>query len=320
MKQEMRWVYLAHLGYNMWYEPLEDKKGVHCPDAHTELCPYVHATHKMRFENDRWQTLTQQLKDAGCTTILLDLGEGLRYESHPELAIEGSWTKQQLADELSRLRRLGIEVLPKLNFSACHDEWMGEYGRMVSTSVYYRVANDLIREVAELFDNPELFHLGMDEETFSHQEHNNMVVIRQGDQWWYDLNRLADSVRSAGCRPWIWSDYGWGHWEEFRNRMDKDILQSNWYYHLFAQKEPQLTHFGLYEKLNEAGFDQIPTGSSWSDAENFPLTVEHCSSRISPEHLLGFMQTVWCPVMEEANTRLDASVELLAEGIRRYRK
>ena len=319
MKQELRWVYLAHLGYNMWYEPLEDKLGVRCPDSRSEQFPYIHATDKMRFEKSRWQILTQQLKDAGCNTILLDLGEGLRYESHPELAIEGSWSKLELAEELARLRRMGFEVLPKLNFSACHDEWLGEYGRMVSTSLYYKVANDLISEVTELFDGPELFHLGMDEETFPHQKHNNIVMIRQGDQWWYDLKRLAGSVRSAGSRPWIWSDYGWDHWEEFRNRMDKDILQSNWYYHLFAQKAPQTTHFGLYEKLDEAGFDQIPTGSSYADPENFALTVDHCGGRISREHLKGFMQTVWCPVMEETGDRLDLSVNCLAEGVRRYR-
>ena len=318
MQKKLDWIYLAHLGYNMWYEPVEDKLGVHCvPYTSDKRFGYVHATDKMRFENSRWEDLTRQLKEAGCTTILLDLGEGLQYESHPELAAEGAWSKEKLAEEISRLKAMGIELLPKLNFSACHDQWMGEYGRMLSTSVYYRVARDLISEVCELFDNPRMFHLGMDEETPQHQVRNNIMIIRQGDLWWYDLNRLADFTRAAGSRPWIWSDYGWGHWDEFRNRMSRDIVQSNWYYGEFANSEPDLTYYTLYDKLESAGFDQIPAGSSCGSMKNFPMTVDYCGSRIAPERLLGYMQTVWAPVMEETKIWLDDSVNSMAEGIKR---
>ena len=66
------------------------------------------------------------------------------------------------------LRALGIEPLPKLNFSTCHDAWLGPYSRMVSTPAYYDVCRDLIDEVAELFGGPRFFHLGMDEETAQH--------------------------------------------------------------------------------------------------------------------------------------------------------
>ena len=320
MKKDISWIYLAHLGYNMWYEPLEDKMGIHCPEAGSDLCRYVHATHKLRFEDDYWQELTAQLREAGCDTILLDIGEGLRFETHPELAIEGSWSKQKLADELDRLRAMGFEVLPKLNFSACHDEWLGEYGRMVSTSVYYKAVQELIEETAELFGNPRLFHLGFDEETAHHQQHNNYMVIRQGEQWWYDLNKIVGFTEAAGSRAWIWSDYGWGHWEEFKANMSKEIVQSNWYYNDFKREEPHLTYMALYDKLEEAGFDQIPTGSGWALAENFPLTVEYCGERIAPERLLGYMQSVWNPTMREARQRHDISVAAMKQAIGVYRK
>ena len=208
MSKPLKWIYLAHLGYNMWLEPEVDRFGIHGQQGWSE---HIAASSHLRFEEDYWQELTVQLKDAGCNTILLDLGEGLCYESHPELAVEGSWSKEKLSRELSRLRSQGFEVLPKLNFSAAHDLWLGEYARMLSTSAYYRVVEDLIREVAELFDTPSLFHLGMDEENAENQTCNNYAVIRQGEQWWYDLQKMVKAVEGAGCRPWIWSDYAWSN-------------------------------------------------------------------------------------------------------------
>ena len=115
MSKPLKWIYLAHLGYNMWLEPEVDRFGIHGQQGWSE---HIAASGHLRFEEDYWQELTVQLKDAGCNTILLDLGEGLCYESHPELAVEGSWSKEKLSRELSRLRSQGFEVLPKLNFSA----------------------------------------------------------------------------------------------------------------------------------------------------------------------------------------------------------
>lgn len=53
--------------------------------------------------------------------------------------------------EVERLRAMGFEVIPKLNFSTSHDVWLGDYSRMISTPTYYRVCRDLIEEVAEVF-------------------------------------------------------------------------------------------------------------------------------------------------------------------------
>jgi hypothetical protein len=110
-------------------------------------------------------------------------------------------TKKEVADELSRLRGLGFEVIPKLNFSSSHDEWMGKYSRMVSTPEYYKVCDDVIDEVCELFGNPGLFHLGMDEEVSSVQEGYTYTVVREGNFYWHDQNRLFKRVeRTAHVR------------------------------------------------------------------------------------------------------------------------
>jgi len=32
-----------------------------------------------------------------------------------------------MKDEIARLKGLGLEPIPKLNFSACHDAWLKDY-------------------------------------------------------------------------------------------------------------------------------------------------------------------------------------------------
>ena len=123
---------------------------------------------------------------------------------------------------------MGFEVIPKMNFSACHDSWLKEYGRMLSTEKYYSVCEDLIRDAAEIFDHPQFFHLGYDEETAGHQRNHLLSICRQGDLWWHDFLWFVKVTERAGCRPWIWSDYIWNHKDEFLNRMPKSVLQSNW--------------------------------------------------------------------------------------------
>ena len=75
---------------------------------------------------------------------------------------------EKLRNEIARLREMGLEPIPKMNFSTAHDIWLGEYSRMVSTKTYYRVCEDLIRDVAELFDHPRLMHIG-----FRSEEHTS---------------------------------------------------------------------------------------------------------------------------------------------------
>lgn len=320
MKKNIGWYYLVQLGNNMWVEPLVDSKGIHGKDVRASWSPYANAVSYMRFEEDYWKELTLRLKDAGCTAIVLDIGEGVRFDSHPELALEDSWSKQKLSDEISRLRSMGFEVLPKLNFSAGHDLWLGEYSRMLSTSIYYKVTNELITETAELFDNPRLFHLGMDEEDAGHQQQYNYVVVRQGEQWWYDFNKLVAASEAAGCRPWVWSDYAWRHEELFFKNMSKEIVQSNWYYEDFRQEEPHLTYTTLYDKLEAAGYDQIPTGSTWSIPDNLQRTVEYCGQRIAPERLLGYMQTPWYPTLRACSKAHDSAIADLANAVKLYNK
>lgn len=305
----MYWSLLIHLGFNMW----DDR-----PDSPwVATNPYRLRSNVLRCDRPAWDAVTYRMAEVGMNQLVIDLGEGVRFDSHPELAAEGAWTPAELAAEVSRLRGLGIEAIPKLNFSASHDAWLGDYAHMVSSKPYYRVCADLIAETAEIFDHPALFHIGMDEETLAHQEHFSHAVIRQYELWYHDLRFYADAVEAAGGRAWMWADRIWHHEEEYLARTPKSILQSNWYYldaFSFEDADPADPPLGqsrvrTYEVLDQAGFDQVPCGSNWNNDLNFERTVEHTRRVIDPARLKGFLTAPWYPTVAPEQNRLLAAVD-----------
>ena len=306
---QMIWANLLHLSYNMWgdREPLEGEK----------RSPYWSAKPYLRFDETLWYNILEQMAAVGMNMVVIDLGDGVKYESHPEIAVENAWSPARLKEELGHARELGLEPIPKLNFSACHDHWLGPYARCLSTETYYNVCRELISEVCELFGKPRFFHLGMDEETPQHQRYHEYAVIRQYDLWWHDFNILVEAVEKGGARAWIWSDYVWNHPEAFFKNMPKSVLQSNWYYG--AKFSEDINYVKAYHQLEEHGYDQIPTGSNWSTPENFEKTVEYCSGVIKPPRLIGFLQTPWKPTLEECRDHHMQAVKQVGSAIKKSR-
>jgi hypothetical protein len=284
---------LLHLGYNMWSK---------CDS-------------ELRLKDEFWRKATDCMAAAKYNTLLVDVGEGLVFPSHPELAIKGSWTPDKMRSEIDRLKAKGLTLVPKLNFSGTHDRWLGEYARMVSTSEYYRVVADVIRDTAEIFGNPGLFHLGWDEETYSHQSKHDYVVVRQRDLWWKDFLYTVKCVEDTGNRAWVWSDYGWHH-DDYVKRCPKSVMQSNWYYRQWFNLEKipaaRRIHLESFLFLEKAGFDQIPCGSNWACDENISGLVKFCRKNIAPERLKGFLMTAWEPTLPGSEPKLMKSLELAA--------
>ena len=303
--QKLIWGYLIHLSYNMW----GDREEPEYPYEDFAAKPYL------RCDMGLWRELTQEMAKAGLNMVVIDLGDGVKYESHPEIAVQGAWSVSQLRQELARLRKLGLEPIPKLNFSTAHDQWLGAYSRCVSSETYYRVCKDLISETIQLFDKPRFFHLGMDEETLEAHKYYEYVVLREYDLWWHDFNLLAEAVEKGGARPWVWSDYLWHHPEVFLKKMPKSVLQSNWYYgYPFNER---IMEAKAYLDLEANGYDQIPTGSNWATTTNFLGTVNYCTQHIAPERLLGFLQAPWWPTLAAKRYRHLEAIDLVRQAIAR---
>jgi hypothetical protein len=305
---------LLHLSYNMWGDWNNPKMGKYWASQ-----PYL------RFDEKLWDDLLEATKKAGGNLIIIDLGDAVRYESHPEIAVENAWTRERLRREVARLRDMGLEPIPKLNFSTCHDQWLGPYARMVSTEPYYKVCKDLIEEVIDLFDKPRFFHLGMDEEEVHHQEQFQLVTSRKFDLWWHDLGIFLKKVQDKGVRPWVWSDYVWNHAEEFYAKMPRNVIQSNWYRHPVSG--PCTSVYGgvvnmdipcckAFVELDQAGFDQLPTISNWETPDNIYNTIRFCKEHLSRERLKGFLLTPWRPTLESAREKHMDCIEHFGKAIR----
>ena len=79
--------------------------------------------------------------------------------------------------------------------------------------------------------------------------------------------------------------------------MPKSVVQNNWYYSENCRGDV-LSDFDkrnleIFTLLDQNGFTQVPTGSTYFSLNNFPNLTDYCLERIGEGSLLGMMQTAW---------------------------
>ena len=316
------WACMLHLTFNKWED--HNKILEIFPGADPTLISRVF-DENLRVSEALWNDALKKMVDGGMNMVVIDLGDAIKYESHPEIAVKNAWSTTRLRDELAKIRKMGLEPIPKLNFSTAHDIWLKDYSKMVSTQKYYEVCSDLIKEVINLFDKPRFFHLGYDEENLQNQKYYDYVVIRHNDLWWKDFYFFVNEVEKNNVRPWIWSDYAWHYPEMFYKKMPKSVVQSNWYYRdSFDVNE---TPVKTYLDLEAHGYDQIPTAAYYEVQKgkvnseiNMLKTVQFSEKNIADKRLFGFLKMLCRPTMEEYRNRIIKGIELTGEAKNWYRK
>lgn len=305
-KKDKVWAILVHLSMNMWmhhYNKLE-----------------------MVFDDAFWDYILDESVKTGINMIVLDVGDGIQYASHPEISIDGAWSRKRVREEVARCKALGIDLIPKLNFATPHDMWLGEYAKMISTKTYYQVANDLIKEVYNLFDKPAYIHLGMDEEDARHVAKHELAIYRQGELFWHDLNFLLDCVADTGAKPMLWSCPLYRHMEEYKAHVGvEDAILSPWYYNAFrkehwtpvesraeyvayynegeyakmgirfVEEDPYLVNFRKVTPPAIAeGYKLFPCASVFNRCDwNTSDLVEYFKENTPDDQLLGFITAPW---------------------------
>lgn len=295
MKEPLIWSYLIHLSTHMWDDETTVPSQWYMSPSYTDT---------INTEIEVWDKTVRFLGERKFNLVLIDVGDGLQYETHPEVSAPNAWSKDLLKKKLAEMRALGLEPIPKLNFSAGHDTWMKHFRRKISTPEYYAFCADLIREVCEVFDFPRFFHLGCDEEIASMQSKYEIITIRGKELWWHDLYFLFKECEKHGARPWVWSDYLWKNEASFLENMPKSVIQSNWYYQPFQDWSGSIyAHrnrpIAAYEILEKHGYDQIPCGSTWNCIENLYQTMAHGRATLSDEHIVGYLTAPWLSTREE---------------------
>ena len=310
VRHDFMWATLVHLTTNCWYEEGNDYHG---KPSWIWANP---GSRELRLDKEMLLAYMQELKATGTNTLVLDVGDAVVLDSHPEIAVEGAYTKAELRALLQTAEEMGFELIPKMNFSTTHDYWMGDYARMVSSPAYYAFVRDVIDEVIDLF-RPRFFHIGMDEEGYELQKEYEYVVVRQKKMWWQDLYFYVECVERHGVRAMMWSDYAREKPEEFIEKCPRSVVQCVWYYFNkygdnVEDKYKIRTRPLLL--LDQAGFDQMPTGSVDFDKDALPLLAAYCKKRLTPSRLFGFMQTTWDPVLPDWQEELSEGARRLEEA------
>lgn len=262
-----------------------------------------------------WDRVVKRAAECGYNTLLIDLGDAVKYKSHPEISAPDALSHEELRALLDKARALGLTPIPKLNFSTIHHCWLKEYRKMVSSAPYRQMTVDLINEVCELFDKPELFHLGMDEEhSYDCAQWSELTVMRSPALMLEDFNIMFDAVRKNSSRPWIWGDLYWNHPDFFLENVAKDIVLSNWFYVRFKDYPDTDYHkvaMAAYRVFDEAGYDQIPTCSTYATPTNPAETLLYIPTVTTDSQILGYCNAPWIQVRENNEHLLMDSVERL---------
>ena len=268
---------------------------------------------RLRFSEKLYREAIGLMAEAGLNMVVLDLGDAVRWKSHPEIALRDALPRRRFRALLEWTRGQGVEPIPKLNFSAGHHRWLGQYRFMLCTPAYDRVVRDLIEEAAELFDGPRLFHLGMDEERFptndpeAYSLHN---VTRHGRLWRDAVGHLGECTRRAGARPWVWGDPLWeGSDQERRRAFPKGFVVSDWHYHSADDYPPT-------RRIAEMGYELIPTTSNHSSAESTQTYADWVRKNVPPRQVLGMLQTVWRPLTASYRSRYVEAIDLAGRAFR----
>ena len=334
---------LLHLGYNMWGDWTFDgrrpasaeEEAKMFPNSKprkngsfsTPVCDYLAADEAV------WRGQTELMRDEGLNMVIIDVGEAYAYPTHPELWVKGAWDAAKFRAELRRLRGLGLEPVPKLNFSAGHDIWLKQYHYMTSTPKYYDVVADVIRDVCEVFDGPRYFHLGFDEEVFAAVKGRSLAVMRQGDLWWHDLRFCVDKVERHGARAIVWHDKICGGRDDFFKNMPKSVVQMPWYYGTNFSEE-KLAWKPEFEKSQTwdvqknlvagfaavvaAGYDVMPCTSNWSNDDASDAMLAYVRKAVPAKQLKGVLTAPWRRTVANQDTYVRAAIRQLAAATRKH--
>ena len=316
--EDFVWGDLLHLGMNMWCDWKNPKPLGYGWDETVIRWP----SDTVRAEMPVWNAWTDAMAKERLNLAVIDLGEALVYPSHPELAAKGAWDGARMRQEIERLRGLGIEAVPKLNFSAGHNRWLNDYRRMAGTERYRRICAEIIADVCEIFDRPRFFHIGYDEETAGHQGRFEFVVVRQGEAWWTDFLSVVDAVERNGSRAWCFSDKIWRDREEFLRRMPKSVVQCPWNY---AVSKDHPEYVRSVDDMLEAGYDLIPDIGTFSTkgrevigTGEGELLFKRFTQDYPKKQLLGFLLCPWARPVEYHRIKGLKSIAYMGDFKRRW--
>ena len=294
--------YTIYLSCNM-YSDVPKEKYLYSKDYPMEY----YYLDKCIAEPDTFRLLCDEAKKADIDTLVVFAGDGVRYDSHPEIALPGAWSKKELVSCLEYARSLELELVPHLNFSAARDVWMGEYSRMVSTDEYYAFCADMIKETCEIFLGPKYFHLGMDDEYMEYQLKYDYMAARGDKLFIHDLKFLVEQCRKCGATPWVSCDFAHEYSHLFKDAVDEDIPvvggTAVWNNMHGSKPKPESEKISL-KAVAGMGYGLICNMSCWSNSSGPEYVTSFAKNNLPKDQIKGFAITPFLVCCDENKHKL----------------
>ncbi len=226
--------------------------------------------------------IVDAMAEAELNLLVIDLADGVKYKSHPELARRYSVPMASLRKIVARVQKQGIDVVPKLNFSGSgvnqHSHWLRPYNMPFEGEEYWRHVWALVDEAIDACQPGRYFHIGMDEDHWH--------SLRQFAE---TINVLDEGLKERGLRTVMWKDcqdYSTAEACKEKSRASeskiaKDVIQVPWGYARVKDEEVR--------RLRRKGFEV------WGAPGREPDNVRGWRDALLRYGATGILLTQWVP-------------------------
>ena len=213
--------------------------------------------------------------------------------AYPELPTENwAYTKEELKDLVSFATDRGIEIIPEFELPGhsgqlikkmpevfgFKDDKLNRNTVNMANEKLYAAAEQLYREIAEIFNTSSYIHIGGDEANFRGMEENSEIqqYLKENnlknieELYWQFINRMHEGVKKAGKKTIVWEGFS----KDGNSIINKDITVMAWE-----------TLYQLPQDILEAGFTTINV--SWK-----PLYVVN-QRKWTPEEIFNWNIYRW---------------------------
>jgi len=83
----------------MW----EEYRSPESPDENFRIRGYLP---DLQLSELLWSDAMKKMADEGLNMVVIDLGDGIKYKSHPEIAVNNAWSTTRLRNEFRKCRKM----------------------------------------------------------------------------------------------------------------------------------------------------------------------------------------------------------------------
>jgi len=257
-----------------------------------------HKATEKPFDPSVAQAVIEALRGYGFNALVVSVGDGVVFRSHPELRKHYSEPMKILVALAKQARAAGMEFIPKFNFSMsainCHNDWIRApkqtwWDDLDHDAAYYGKAFAIIDEVVKACGGATRLHIGMDE------DHN-----RSHAQFVATIEALRKRLKQRGLRTIMWSDAaipypnGQVYVEKALAALEhcsRDVVQVLWDY--------RGTPTRAAKRIVDNGFEWLGA-PGWSDAKQISNYANLCR-RLGAT---GLLMTRWIKCVKENRQEL----------------